>query len=46
LPEAVISENQDHALRIPMLSSQVRSLNLATAASIAVYEALRQICSK
>ena len=46
LPEAVISEYRDHALRIPMLSGQVRSLNLATAASIAVYEALRQIWSK
>jgi tRNA (cytidine/uridine-2'-O-)-methyltransferase len=46
LPESVISENQEHALRIPMLSGQVRSLNLATAASIAVYEALRQICSR
>jgi tRNA (cytidine/uridine-2'-O-)-methyltransferase len=45
LPEAVLSQNEEYSLRIPMLSGHVRSLNLATAASVAVYEALRQICS-
>ena len=42
-PEELMRENRDYALRIPMRSSNVRSLNLATAAGIAVYEALRQI---
>ena len=41
-PEELLRENQENALRIPMRSSNVRSLNLATAVGIAVYEALRQ----
>lgn len=43
LPEEVLQSNREHVLKIPMLSSYVRSLNLATAAAIAVYEALRQL---
>jgi tRNA (cytidine/uridine-2'-O-)-methyltransferase len=43
LPEDVLRKNWNHALKIPMVSSNVRSLNLATAVGIAVYEALRQI---
>jgi tRNA (cytidine/uridine-2'-O-)-methyltransferase len=43
LREELLRENWNHALRIPMDSPNVRSLNLATAAGIAVYEALRQI---
>ncbi len=43
LPEQLLRANWDRALKIPMLSPNVRSLNLATAVSIAVYEALRQI---
>ncbi len=43
LPDEVLNANPENALRIPMLSSHVRSLNLATAAAIAVYEALRQL---
>jgi tRNA (cytidine/uridine-2'-O-)-methyltransferase len=43
LPEPLLRSNWEHALRIPMLSPNVRSLNLATAVSIAVYEALRQL---
>lgn len=42
-PEELLSGNRDHALRIPMRSANVRSLNLATAVGIAVYEALRQL---
>ena len=42
-PEELLRENRDHALRIPMMTAHVRSLNLATAAGIAVYEVLRQI---
>jgi tRNA (cytidine/uridine-2'-O-)-methyltransferase len=40
--EEFLLENHDCALRIPMLSPNVRSLNLATCVGIAVYEALRQ----
>ena len=43
LPEELLHKNRDHALKIPMISSNVRSLNLATAVGIAAYEALRQI---
>jgi tRNA (cytidine/uridine-2'-O-)-methyltransferase len=42
-PEEVLQENRDRVLRIPMRTANVRSLNLATAAGIAVYEALRQL---
>jgi len=43
IPEHVLEANKSHTLRIPMLSGNVRSLNLATSVGIAVYEALRQI---
>ena len=42
LPEELLRD-PDHAITIPMLTKNVRSLNLATAVAIAVYEALRQI---
>jgi tRNA (cytidine/uridine-2'-O-)-methyltransferase len=42
LPEEVLRANLDHTLRIPMINRRVRSLNLATAAGIVLYEALRQ----
>lgn len=42
LPEELLRENWDHALTIPMPNSKVRSLNLANAVAIVVYEALRQ----
>jgi tRNA (cytidine/uridine-2'-O-)-methyltransferase len=42
LPDPVISENWDRCLKIPMLNPKVRSLNLATAVGIVLYEALRQ----
>ena len=42
LPEEVLSANRDRALTIPMLNPRVRSLNLATAVGIVLYEALRQ----
>lgn len=43
LPGELLKKEQDRALRIPLTSPHVRSLNLATAVGIAVYEALRQI---
>ena len=42
LPEDLLHANWDRCLTIPMPNSQVRSLNLATAVGIALYEALRQ----
>jgi len=43
LPEELLRKHRDCALKIPMLSSNVRSLNLASTVAIAVYEALRQV---
>ncbi len=42
LPEHVLRANWDRCLTIPMLNPNVRSLNLATAVGIVLYEALRQ----
>jgi tRNA (cytidine/uridine-2'-O-)-methyltransferase len=41
--EELLRENEDRVLKIPMRTTHVRSLNLATAVGIAVYEALRQL---
>jgi tRNA (cytidine/uridine-2'-O-)-methyltransferase len=43
LPETLLKENWERVLTIPMLNRNVRSLNLANAVSIALYEALRQL---
>src|SRR5260370_26430207 len=43
LPEDLLSNNADRSLTIPMLNPKVRSLNLANAVAIVLYEALRQI---
>ena len=42
LPEELLSDNSEQAIRIPIRSPIVRSLNLATAAGVVLYEALRQ----
>jgi tRNA (cytidine/uridine-2'-O-)-methyltransferase len=42
LPEDVLRANWERCLTIPMLNPKVRSLNLATAVAIVLYEALRQ----
>ncbi|HUL04591.1 MAG TPA: tRNA (cytidine(34)-2'-O)-methyltransferase [Gemmatimonadales bacterium] len=42
LPEQIRTDHADRVYRIPMLDG-IRSLNLATAAGIVVYEALRQL---
>jgi tRNA (cytidine/uridine-2'-O-)-methyltransferase len=42
LPEELLEQEADHALRIPIFSPAVRSLNLANSAAILLYEALRQ----
>lgn len=42
LPEELLQHNAQQAIRIPIFSPIVRSLNLANAAGIILYEALRQ----
>ena len=42
LPESLLHANAESCLRIPM-RSEARSLNLATAVGIGVFEALRQV---
>ena len=42
LPEELLRANWSNCLRIPMPNPKVRSLNLATAVGIVLYEALRQ----
>mgnify|MGYP001237716011 CR=1 FL=1 len=42
LPDELVATAGDHALRIPMQPGGTRSLNLATAIAIVLYEALRQ----
>ncbi len=42
LPENVLRENWERCLTIPILNPKVRSLNLAVAVGIVLYEALRQ----
>jgi tRNA (cytidine/uridine-2'-O-)-methyltransferase len=43
LGEELISKFSEYTFRIPLYDNRVRSLNLANAASIAVYEAIRQL---
>jgi tRNA (cytidine/uridine-2'-O-)-methyltransferase len=43
LPESLLTRYRDRVLGIPVMTRHVRSLNLSTAAGIALYEALRQI---
>ena len=43
LPDSVVARFGDRSLHIPMPTGKVRSLNLANAVSIVLYEALRQI---
>jgi tRNA (cytidine/uridine-2'-O-)-methyltransferase len=42
LSDELLQRNADQAIRIPIHSPVVRSLNLSTAAGIVLYEALRQ----
>lgn len=45
LPEPFYERYRSALVRIPMPGAHARSLNLANAASIALYEAYRQICA-
>jgi tRNA (cytidine/uridine-2'-O-)-methyltransferase len=42
LPESLLTERSDFALRIP-IAAEARSLNLATAVAICSYEFIRQV---
>lgn len=42
IPEHLLEENRDTCIRIPMITTIQRSLNLANSANIILYEALRQ----
>jgi tRNA (cytidine/uridine-2'-O-)-methyltransferase len=42
LPEELLRENWANCVTIPILNPKVRSLNLATAVAVVLYEALRQ----
>jgi tRNA (cytidine/uridine-2'-O-)-methyltransferase len=44
LPEELLKANWERCLTIPMPNPKIRSLNLATSAGIALYEAIRQLC--
>jgi tRNA (cytidine/uridine-2'-O-)-methyltransferase len=43
LPKSLLDANPDTTITIPMFHPQARSLNLATAAAIVLYEAVRQV---
>jgi tRNA (cytidine/uridine-2'-O-)-methyltransferase len=43
LPASLLEEHRDRTVTIPMPAGKVRSLNLASAVGIALYEALRQL---
>lgn len=43
LPEPLLERFSERTVRIPMTGTHVRSLNLANAASVALYEAWRQL---
>ncbi len=43
LPDSLLDRHPDRVRGIPLRADQVRSLNLANAVSIALYEALRQV---
>jgi tRNA (cytidine/uridine-2'-O-)-methyltransferase len=45
LPDSLLDTHRARILRIPMAPSGTRSLNLATAAAVVLYEAWRQIRS-
>ncbi len=46
MPDRILDKHPEECFTIPMQSGKVRSLNLATAAGIVLYEALRQLGSE
>ncbi|SVA61375.1 uncharacterized protein METZ01_LOCUS114229, partial [marine metagenome] len=43
LPKSLLQSHQDSTYRIPQYDDRVRSINIANAVGIAVYEAIRQL---
>ena len=43
LPQPLLDANAERAITIPMFNPEARSLNLATAVAIVLYEAMRQV---
>jgi tRNA (cytidine/uridine-2'-O-)-methyltransferase len=43
LPEELLKAHTDSTITIPMFNPEARSLNLATAVAIVLYEAMRQV---
>ncbi|APQ16546.1 tRNA (cytidine(34)-2'-O)-methyltransferase [Maribacter hydrothermalis] len=43
LSKPILEENADKAVKIPLYSEHIRSLNLANAVAISIYEGLRQL---
>lgn len=43
LPKKITDRNKENLFKIPMFSEHIRSLNLANAVSIVVYEGLKQL---
>ena len=43
LPESIIDEKSHELYKIPLFSEHVRSINLANAVSVVVYEGIRQL---
>jgi tRNA (cytidine/uridine-2'-O-)-methyltransferase len=43
LPKSLLQSNQEITYRIPQYDKRVRSINIANAVSVAVYEAIRQL---
>ena len=46
LPKELTEKNKEHTYKIPLYSNHIRSLNLANAVSVVVYEGLRSINKK
>lgn len=42
LPKSLLKNNMENAVKIPLYSEHIRSLNLANAVAISIYEGLRQ----
>ncbi len=42
LPKALLAENAERCIEIPVLNPQARSLNLSNCVALVLYEALRQ----
>ena len=43
LPKSLIKANKERLYKIPLFSEHIRSLNLANAVGIVVYEGIRQL---